>query len=72
MRSPRDGKLVLCIGQLEGAVPARGINADRTHLDVMITRIAHDLSGCIKAHWLGIQQCRAETSGCQHFIQDEA
>ena len=50
-------------GAFERAVPVAGIDVGRPHLDAVLSGIAHELRGCIKAHRLGIEQRRAEDLG---------
>jgi hypothetical protein len=54
------GEAVFSAGWFQRAVEARGIHADRPDLDVMLARIADDLSRGIKTHRLCVQESRAE------------
>ena len=61
MQKPKpDREPLVVAGRLEGAVPPRGIDADRAYLDPMILRVPNDLGRRIEAHRLAVQQGRAE------------
>ena len=49
--------------RLERAIPARGVDAHRPHLDAVVARVAHDLGRGIEPHWLGVEERRAEHIG---------
>ena len=49
---------ILAGRRLQRAVPARGIDADRTHLDAVLACVAHDLRGRIEPHGLRVQQLK--------------
>ena len=73
MRRPsRTAKRSLVVRRLQRAVPAGGVDADRPDLDAMRRGVAHDLGRRVEAHRLGVEQAAQNTSGCQHFSQDEA
>lgn len=54
----REAAVVL--GRLQRAIPARGVDANRPHIDSMRDRVPDDLGRRIKAHGLSVQQRRAE------------
>ena len=47
-------------GRLQRAVPARGVDVDRPHLDAVLAGVAHDLRRRVEAHRLGVEQGGAE------------
>jgi hypothetical protein len=57
-----DGEPVIVHG-LERAIPARGVDADRTHFDTVLARVADDLGWRVEAHGLRVQKGGAEYVG---------
>src|SRR5499427_8297403 len=53
----------LRIPRLQRIVPAGVIDIDRPHLDVVLSRVAHDLGGRIETHGLAVEQRRSEYVG---------
>ncbi len=60
-------ELVLPLRGLEGAVPSRGVDADRPHLDPVLAGVPHDLGRGVEAHRLGVEQGGAEDIGMPAF-----
>ncbi|MNE33198.1 hypothetical protein D3C80_1268540 [compost metagenome] len=58
---------ILLARRLQRAIKTAVINADRTHLDVMIARITHDLRRGVKPHGLRIEKRRTENIGMMAF-----
>ena len=55
-----NGEIRSAAGDLKGAVPSAGVDADRLDLDAVVARIPHDLRRRIEPHRLAVQQRGAE------------